>query len=303
MVNNKILIIGGNGFIGNNLALFFLNQKKEVFSFDLDSPINPIKGVHYIVGDFFNDDNLYAALEKCDCVIHSLSTINPGNSICAYMRGYEKDFIQSVKVFEYCCKMDKQLIFLSSGGTVYGNQVKMPIQEDTLATPINHYGAVKLCIETSLRTFNRQNNKRMKIVRISNPYGPGQDYHKGVGFVDAAIKKTLNHEVIEIWGDGNVIRDYIYIEDVCKMIFSLLDYDGDLEVFNISSNEGVSQNMIIEQLQNNGYNPQVVYKELRSVDASKIILDNQRIKEIYKENILPFSQGIKKYLEYLIKQQ
>ena len=82
----------------------------------------------------------------------------------------------------------------------------------------------------------------MIIARISNPYGPGQDFNKGVGFIDAALKKTLNHEQIEIWGDGSVVRDYIYIEDVCEMIGSLINYDGNEEVFNVSSNQGISLN-------------------------------------------------------------
>ena len=92
----------------------------------------------------------------------------------------------------------------------------------------------------------------MIIARISNPYGPGQDFNKGVGFIDAALKKTLNHEQIEIWGDGSVVRDYIYIEDVCEMIGSLINYDGNEEVFNVSSNQGISLNDVISKMKEYG---------------------------------------------------
>ena len=124
---------------------------------------------------------------------------------------------------------------------MHGNQEIQPIVEDALPRPINHYGNVKLCIENTIRTFNYQAHTKILIARISNPYGPGQDFNKGVGFIDAAIKKTIRGEKIEIWGDGNNVRDYIYIDDVCRMLISLFNYQGNYDTFNISSNTGTSQ--------------------------------------------------------------
>ena len=139
----------------------------------------------------------------------------------------------------------------------------------------------------------------MRIARISNPFGPGQDYHKGVGFVDAAVKKTLSGETLEIWGDGENVRDYIYIEDVCKMLEALVDYEGDEEVFNLSSNEGISQNMVVDILKSLDESVDVVYKDARSVDVRKIVLDNSKIKSIYSGNIHPFEEGLRLYYDYL----
>ena len=81
---------------------------------------------------------------------------------------------------------------------MYGVQEVQPIKVPC-PVPINHYGSLKLCIENVIRTFNTQLHTKMRIARISNPYAPGQDYHKGVGFVDAAIKKSLEGETLEIW--------------------------------------------------------------------------------------------------------
>ena len=139
----------------------------------------------------------------------------------------------------------------------------------------------------------------MLIARISNPYGPGQDFHKGVGFVDAAVKKTLSHEPIEIWGDGTVIRDYIYIDDVAEMLYALLDYNGKQEVFNISSNEGISLNQVIECLQKLGYTPKVQYKDSRSVDVPAVVLDNEKIRTVYTGPLTSFQEGLEKYTDYL----
>lgn len=191
------------------------------------------------------------------------------------------------------------MIFLSSGGTIYGIQNEQPIREDAECKPINHYGSVKLCIESVMRTFNTQTHSNMLIARISNPYGPGQDFHKGVGFVDAAVKKTLSHEPIEIWGDGTVIRDYIYIDDVVEMLYALLDYNGEQEVFNVSSNEGISLNQVIECLRKLGYTPKVQYKDSRSVDVPAVVLDNEKIRMVYTDPLTSFQEGLAKYTDYL----
>lgn len=300
MKNKKILVIGGNGFIGNNLVNTLVKREDfEVYSFDLALPRAEVKGATYLEGDFFDEHVLKNAITGMDLIIHSLSTVNPGNSNEKYMEGYGRDFMQTIRLCKMLIDQQSNMIFLSSGGTVYGVQEEQPIKETALPVPINHYGSVKLCIENVIRTFNTQLHTKMRIARISNPFGPGQDYHKGVGFVDAAIKKSICKESLEIWGDGENIRDYIYIEDVCKMLESLVDYTGDEEVFNLSSNEGISQNMIVDILKSIDGDFEVQYKPARSVDVRKIVLDNSKICSIYKGKIRSFEEGVREYYSFL----
>lgn len=294
----KILIIGGNGFIGTNLSKYLASNGNEVYSFDIVEPKIKDGNVKYIQGDFFDDNTLSQVIRGMDIIYHALSTINPGNSNEKYMMGYSRDFIQTVKLFSMLQNTDTKLVFLSSGGTVYGNQEVQPIAESATARPINHYGNVKLCIENTLRIFSIQAKSKMIIARISNPYGPGQDYSKGVGFIDAVIKRTLSNETIEIWGDGEVIRDYIYIDDVCKMLWALAKYEGEERIFNVSSCSGTSQNEIIEIVRSLNPDVKFEYKPGRSVDAKKMILDNSLIKTIYDEPIVNAEEGIVRYYEY-----
>ena len=298
--NRKVLIIGGNGFIGRNFLKRLVERDDlSVYSFDLSMPADKIPGVIYKEGDFFDDHVLKKNVEDMDLIIHSLCTVNPGNSNDKYMQGYGRDFLQKVKLCGLLAEQKANMIFLSSGGTVYGVQESQPIKETALPVPINHYGSLKLCIENVIRTFNTQRHTKMRIARISNPFGPGQDYQKGVGFVDAAVKKMIRGEELEIWGDGETVRDYIYIEDVCKMLETLVDYEGEEEVFNISSNEGVTQNKVIEILKTLDRNIQVVYKEARSVDVKRIVLDNSKIRKYYQGDIRSFEEGLKEYYRYL----
>lgn len=297
----KCLILGGNGFIGNNLSKYLVQQGCFVTSFDQVLPSIQNDGVNYVTGDFFEDDDLSNLVMEHDVIYHAISTINPGNSNERYMNGYGRDLVQTIKLCSWMKDSDKKLIFLSSGGTVYGNQEKQPIVEDTLPKPINHYGNVKLCIENALRIFHLQNRMNVRIARISNPYGPGQDYTKGVGFIDATLKKSLANQPIEIWGDGENIRDYIYIEDVCKLLYLLCVYEGEEIIFNISSGHGVSQNQIVESLRELGIDVQVQYVGGRSVDAKKIVLDNTKVCSISDISLIPLSEGIAKYYQYLLE--
>lgn len=150
-----------------------------------------------------------------------------------------------------------------------------------------------------MRVFRYQNEKKFIIARIANPYGPGQDYRKGVGFIDAAIKHAMNGETIEIWGEGNVVRDYVYITDVCEALAILGENEIPYDVINISSGQGVTQNEVLDVIKR--YYPQikVEYQPARTVDADIIYLCNDRLKSIYKKPMVSLEDGIEAYYIYL----
>lgn len=295
----NVLIIGGNGFIGSNLSRSLADRGWKVTSFDIAEPLMPDSRVEYIKGDFFDDNVLSDVIKGKDIIYHALSTVNPGNSNQKYMMGYGRDFIQTVRLFDMLKETDTKLLFLSSGGTVYGVQEKQPINEDAPTRPINHYGNVKLCIENALRVFDIQAKSKMMIARISNPYGPGQDHNKGVGFIDAVIRKTLAGEPVEVWGDGEIVRDYIYIDDVCTLLGNLAEYEGDETIFNISSSVGTSQNRILEIVKSIDGSVRYEYKPARSVDVRKIILDNSKIMGVSPVKLVGIEEGIRSVYDYL----
>lgn len=299
MVRKKYIVLGGNGFIGRNLCTYLADLGIEVASFDRDAVTDGDSRVQFIQGDFFEDEFLRELIYDYDVIFHAISTINPGNSNDVYMNGYGKDLVQTIKLCSWIKDTNKSMVFLSSGGTVYGNQMQQPITEQMLPLPINHYGNIKLCIENALRIFHIQNTMNIRIARIANPYGPGQDYTKGVGFVDAVLKRAMEHRSVEVWGDGETVRDYIYIKDVCYYLHRLAEYEGSESIFNISSGKGLSQNQIIQYIRELGMDVQVEYKATRSVDVRKMILDNQKIRSVCGTRLTPFESGVESYYRYL----
>ena len=153
-----------------------------------------------------------------------------------------------------------------------------------------------------MRTFNYQMGADFLIARISNPYCHGQNFQTGVGFIDAVVKNAMQDTIIEIWEDGENIRDYIYIDDVCEMLECIMRYSGNQDTFNVSSGKGISQNEIIDIVKSIGYSPKVVYKERRKVDVKSIILSNERIQRLWQKNPIDIRSGIKLYNEYLKRQ-
>lgn len=296
----KVLILGGNGFIGKNLAKNLLAHGECVKSFDIVLPECPLEDIEYVQGSFFEEGKLADAMRDVDVVFHAVSSITPSTSNEKYMQGYSGDFIHTVKLCNLIKETHKKMIFLSSGGTIYGDQSEQPIKENASSHPINHYGNVKLCIENTIRVFNQQSGTNIRIARIANPYGIGQDFKKGgVGFIDAVLKRGINNSVVEVYGDGEIIRDYIFIGDVCEMLYSLMYYEGDEEIFNLSSGIGTSQNEIIKYVSSWIPDLKVRYLEARAIDVKKIVLDNTKICEICNISPLKVFDGMYIYYQYL----
>lgn len=292
----NVMILGGGGFIGQNLAKYLAARDYRVTVFDLKPPETPIPGVAFRAGDFFDDAQLDVITEGQDVVVHALSTVNPGNSNAAYLRGYGGDFQQTIKLCDRLVRTDRRMLFLSSAGTIYGRYRGHPFHEYDPLRPINHYGSIKLCVETAMRAFNRQQGARLMSCRITNPYGPGQDSMKGVGFIDAVIKSVRYGRKLEIWGDGSVVRDYIYIEDVCRAMEALLRYDGDMRTFNISTGVGTSQKEIIRLFEGLGFHVDADYKPNRAVDVQTNIACNEKLIAATGLTCRPLEQGIRDYL-------
>ncbi len=300
---SRILVFGGNGFIGRNLSALLAGKGESVISFDLQIPAHPEDGITYIMGDFFDDRTLEKCMDGIDIVFHCICTINPGNSELKYFQGYDKDFIQTVKLIEIAKRKKIKVIFLSSGGTVYGKQEKLPITEECITKPMNHYGNLKVCIENTMQIFNQLDGTSMKIARIANPYGPGQDYGKGVGFIDAVLKCGIRKQTVKVWGKGNVVRDYIYIDDVCEMLYTIAMDTGKTEVFNLGTGKGKSQKDIIHIAKQWFPALEVEYLQERNVDVPANVLDNRRIKKIYHKKLTDLSEGMEKYYNYLVHLQ
>lgn len=235
-------ILGGGGFIGTNLARYLLDRGIAVtlFGRTIRFPESVAAAV-CIRDDFSATDAVCQAIQGCDTVFHLVGATNPATSQNDKIADLRNNVENSIRFFEAlpinpACR----IVFLSSGGAIYGPQAKPPISEESPQWPICSYGITKLAIERYLHLYATIKLFDYRIVRLSNPYGPYQLSNKGQGVVDALLHRALLSEKCTIIGDGKAIRDYFFIDDAVEALYRIAEYSGEERVFNIGSGVGTS---------------------------------------------------------------
>lgn len=300
----RILLLGGQGFIGQNLSLKLLEEGHEVIV--LERKVNPervIPNIKYVEGDFLNKETYEDYLNGVDVVYHMISTTNANNSNNEMERDVKENVIGTINLLDSCVdKQIKKVIFISSGGTVYGNPQEVPIKETHPTNPICSYGITKLTIEKYLSLYNHLYGLDYTVIRLANPYGP---YHQNLtqGLINVIISKSINDEALEIWGDGKVERDYIYIDDAVNALSIAKDKTTEDKVFNIGSGQSHSICDIINEVEKiAGKGIIKSFKEARSQDVPVNVLDITLAKQILGwEPKIGLEEGITNTYQYQLK--
>jgi UDP-glucose 4-epimerase len=300
----KVLILGSGSFIGSHLVRLLSKDDISISVFGRNEYLLPDVKVNFFQGDFDNGDCLKKALQDQDVVYHFISTTIPSNSWDKPIIEIEKNLIPTLKLIELASECGvKKICFASSGGTVYGLREKV-LTEDDLTEPFSPYGIIKRTIESFLQYARAKSGLNYDIYRISNVYGEGQQIHKGLGFINTALENIVLKQPITIYGNGEIVRDFIYVEDVAKLLtLSLNKGFSDSDIYNISSNNPVSLNDLIGIMKNAlGLDFEVVYLPARVSDNKKVVLDNSKIMRNFIDlNLTSLERGIEKTFRYLEK--
>lgn len=307
----KILLLGGAGFIGTNLVIELSKTKQnEITVVDRkEQYFEPLKelglsNVSFVESDFTLETDYVSLLKDYELVYHLVSTTIPGTSNQHISEELVANVVTTSKILEASVTAGvKKMVFISSGGTVYGKEVDCPIKETALTRPITSYGVQKISIENLLYLYNYMYGLDYRIIRLANPYGPYQRPNGMLGAVTTFTYKALKSEEIIVYGDGSVVRDYIYIDDSIRAIESIVKGDNKHKVFNIGSGYGTSVRQVLDAVENAlGCKLNITYKEARAVDVPVNYLDISRYEKYYgKLNPLPLSEGIRKTAEFLGK--
>lgn len=302
----RVALIGGAGFIGTNLAIH-LSKKEDVTIVDrseeyfstmksLDLPVK------YLVAPFELDADFDEQVKNQDIVYHLASTVIPGNSNNNIANELEANIIVTCKLLDACVRQGvKKVVFISSGGAVYGKQGECPIDEDTLSYPISSYGIEKITIEKLLYLYRYIHGLDYRVVRLANPYGPYQRPNGKLGVVTTFVYEMINDRKLQVYGDGNVVRDFVYIEDAVKAIDKVVQGESNYKTFNIGSGMGVSVNNLIAVIEHTlEKTAKVEYIHGRSADVPVNYLDINRYESIYGRLVeTPLKEGIKKTADFM----
>ncbi|WP_171885055.1 NAD-dependent epimerase/dehydratase family protein [Serratia marcescens] len=277
------LVIGGNGFIGSRLVAALRTRGEETAVLDRFPARTDMDwaGVRYFQGDFHDADVLGQALQDVDSVYHLASCTVPSTADADPIADIEGNLIGTHRLLEAMrVRGVRRLCYFSSGGTVYGNPDTLPVPETHALRPISSYGIVKVAIEHYLTMFQRQGWLDPVIIRPSNPYGPGQSTRGIQGAVAVFLGRALAGLPVEIWGDGETVRDYVFIDDLIDLAL-LATESGRTGVFNAASGNGISLNELCAAIRvASGRALPVQYKPGRTFDVRSIVLDVQRAKQL-----------------------
>lgn len=278
-----MLVLGGGGFIGSHVAEQLLARGHEVSVFarrnlDRRNLAAVQSSIRFIGGDFLNAEDVRAAVRGQEVAIHVLGSTLPGNSLANPVFDLQTNVAASLEWLQACVDAGvRKVVYISSGGTVYGIPRTDLIAEDHPQDPINPYGLSKLAVEKYCGVFGHQYGLDHAILRLSNPYGARQRSGSGQGVIGAWMDRLRRGLPIELWGDGSVVRDYLAVEDAASAIVLAAEAAGSPKVINVGSGQGRSLAELLARIEAcTGRKAEVVRRDARRVDVPRNVLDVSR---------------------------
>lgn len=272
------LVLGAGGFIGQHLVEELLASGKNVLAYDrteaLRSLVERFPQVRPVDGDFQKENRWNSILDGVKVCYHLISTTVPQSSSDNPIADVTGNLIGTLQLLEAARSKSLRLVFASSGGTVYGMPRAELITEEHPTDPLCSYGVTKLAIEKYLQIYHEIHGVQSVVLRIANPYGPGQAPDSIQGAIAVFSGRVLRGHVVDIWGDGSIIRDYLFIKDVVSAMILATSYGGRQAVFNIGSGRGFSIREILSAIENaSGKVAEVIHHPARGFDVKRSVLD------------------------------
>lgn len=308
----RFCVIGGSGFIGRNLVTSLMMHparraiRAVVNKFPTDL-FNNLPSVEVRTARLEDASSLAQAIEGSDVVYHLASGTIPSTSNADMRRDIEVNLSGSLNLLDACLQAGVQrIVYISSGGTVYGRLNQVPVPESHPTFPICSYGIVKLAVERYLHLYNALYSLDYTVLRLSNPYGQFQSSNGLQGAVPVFISKLLRREPIEIWGDGSVVRDFLHVDDVVRALHLAAQMPkGECGIYNVGSGRGTSLNELLEMLARVSDLPiATVYSPGRNYDVPRSVLDVSKIRaDLGWQPQLNLEEGLRKTFDWFARQE
>ena len=298
------LVLGGTGFLGSHLVDRLLASGHSVRVLDRQQELYraPLPAVDCHIADFGNRAQLHSTLEGRDLVFHLVSTTVPRTSNDDPAFDVTSNVVETIYLLEQCVRERvKKVVFVSSGGAVYGTPAAVPVSEDGQKNPESSYGIAKLTIESYLELFHRLHGLDYTIVRPSNPYGPRQNPLGNQGVIAVFMGRMARGQAVEVWGDGRTVKDYLFIDDLVEGIYRAATLNPPSHVFNLGSGIGHSVNDLVRLIGEAVGRPlDVIHSSKQTHDVSRIVLDISRARrELDWEPTTPMELGLRRTWEFI----
>lgn len=246
----KILVTGGAGFIGTNLIEDLLKNHLVIVAdnFTTGKRTNLMSGVELYEVDITTPDfTKIVAAVRPDYIVHLAAQVSVNLSVTDPLLDLKTNILGTLNVIEAARRFQVKKVIYPSSAAVYGNPLFLPITEKHPINPLSPYGISKHTPEHYFQAYFENYGLNYSILRLANVYGPRQDSQGEGGVVAVFIDRLLTRKQVQIFGDGEQTRDFIFVKDVARAITAALE-KGDHQIFNIGSGQRTSVNRLFEQL-------------------------------------------------------
>ncbi|MFT4825513.1 MAG: UDP-glucose 4-epimerase [Halioglobus sp.] len=280
----SVVVLGGSGFVGRSLCPALVAAGCKVSSISRSPVIRRHPGVSYVDCNFDNIYQLGELYQQADFIFHLACDTTPATSSRQSSLEVTANLLPSLRLLEYLEHQCKAvLVYLSSGGTVYGDTGDAPCTELNTTSPISYYGASKASLELFFQAYHLQTGNPVVILRPSNIYGPGQLAKQQFGFIPTLFSALQDGSDFNLMGDGRSVRDFLFIGDFVSLCVSIansdLTADKQCSTYNVGSDEGVELIELIQLAQElTGKTLQLKHLPPRDVDVRSIVLDSSKAK-------------------------
>lgn len=284
-MRDSILIFGASGFVGAALTRALAELGEKVIAISRRPPNLHMKGVEVVTGELNQADHFRPLLERSRVAVHAASCSTPGSSAGRPLEELQHNLHPLLAMLQALqCLPQTELLYLSSGGSLYSTDPGEMANEDSAIRPRSYHGASKVAAEHFIRAWCSQYGGSATILRPSNLYGPGQMERMGFGIIPACMGKIRRGETLSVWGDGTSVRDYLYIDDFIKLCITATErpMPNGCFPYNAASGLGISLNTLFDTLELvTGQHLHRDYDASRAVDAPHIVMSANFAKEQY----------------------
>ena len=275
------VILGGSAFIGTTLRIRLaeLNIPFKVVSRN-PAALRKTQAAHVGIVSLAEFEGSEGAklIQEASVILYLASASVPSTFAEEPWRDVDENVSLAARIFWRIARLNPlaKIVFLSSGGTIYGDRPAQLTSEQAPTEPKSGYGLGKLLIEEALRFTGRVTGLPYAILRVSNPVGPHQ-VNKAQGIVSLAIRAALDGSTIRLFDEGRQVRDYIHVRDVVESILAAHTTKISQGTWNIGSGTGLTTAEMLKMIESvTGREIRIEFLPKRPLDVSYIVLDVSR---------------------------
>ena len=299
-MTKRVLIVGGAGFIGANLCEKLGAHGHWVGILDPQAALKQVPQAYAV--PLNSTAQLEQLLHDCavDTVIHLASSLIPSSNADELHHELAHVVQPTLRLVDLCAKARIRFVMFSSGGTVYGDAGAAVVAEGHPLAPKSLYGYAKVVMEDYVRLVGRTRALRYLVLRPSNLYGRHQRIRGAQGFIAVALGRLLNGQVLELWGDGESVRDYLDVRDLVDAVAALLEANVGNVTLNVGSGIGHSIKEVLAVIhQVTGQHVRIVRQPARSTDVKRIVLDTRALGELIDWRPRKLEDGVQDFFDHL----